>query len=111
MRGRRRRRHASVWVLTGARRRRCEARHCAHRPLRPFHAAPPAGASADDFDEHALLDGERWRFASACGALLALALSATENLRLDVSLSDALAPLDRQEVAQGAVTLAHQLGW
>lgn len=65
---------------------------------------------ADDLDEHALLDGERWRFVSACGALLGLALSATENLRLDVSLADALAPLDRQEVAQGAVTLAHQLG-
>lgn len=73
--------------------------------------APPSCSSADDLDEHALLDGERWRFVSACGALLGLALSATENLRLDVSLADALAPLDRQEVAQGAVTLAHQLGW
>lgn len=62
-------------------------------------------------DEAALLEGERWGFVAACGALLALALSATENLRLDVSLGDALAPLDRQEVAQGAVTLAHQLGW
>jgi len=60
---------------------------------------------------NALLAGERWAFVRACGALLALALSATENLRLDVSLSDALQPLDRQEVAQGAVTLAHQLGW
>ncbi|KAI7840530.1 hypothetical protein COHA_005686, partial [Chlorella ohadii] len=66
--------------------------------------------AADDMDEHALLAGERWAFVRACGALLALALSATENLRLDVSLSDALQPLDRQEVAQGAVTLAHQLG-
>lgn len=65
----------------------------------------------DDLDEHALLEGQRWAFVSACGSLLGLALSATENLRLDVSLSDALAPLDRQEVAQGAVTLAHQLGW
>lgn len=66
---------------------------------------------ADDMDEHALLAGDRWAFVRSCGALLALALSATENLRLDVSLSDALQPLDRQEVAQGAVTLAHQLGW
>ena len=52
-------------------------------------------SSADDMDEHALLQGERWAFVRACGSLLALALSATENLRLDVSLSDALAPLDR----------------
>lgn len=62
-------------------------------------------------DEHGLLSGERWAFVQACGALLGLALSATENLRLDISLAEALAPLDRAEVAQGAVTLAHQLGW
>jgi hypothetical protein len=74
-------------------------------------AIHPSFPPPDDMDEHALLEGERWAFVRACGSLLGLALSATENLRLDVSLSDALAPLDRQEVAQGAVTLAHQLGW
>lgn len=77
--------------------------------------ATPAGGDAavdgSSVEEHGLLEGERWAFVKACGTLLGLALSATQNLRLDVSLSDALAPLDRQEVAQGAVTLAHQLGW